>query len=89
MNAALPTPRYQLQSRAIATNGACAMRRGLLLAIVLVLGSAGAGLAAPHPKDTVRHVCELGHPCHHCPAGTWYCPSLGKCIPKNQGCKLL
>jgi len=66
------------------------MRRGLLLAIVLALGSPAAALAAPHPKeDTVRRVCELGHPCHHCPAGTWYCPSLGKCIPKNQGCRLV
>jgi hypothetical protein len=65
------------------------MRRGLLLAIVLVLGSAAVGFAAPHPRaDTIRRVCELGHPCHHCPRGEWWCGSVGKCIPNNQGCQL-
>jgi hypothetical protein len=66
------------------------MRRGLLLAVVLLLGSAGAGLAAPHHTvDKIRRACELGHPCHRCPAGEWWCGSAGACIPNNQGCRLL
>lgn len=62
----------------------------LLLAAVLLLGSAGPGLAAPHAKvDTIRRVCELGRPCHRCPAGEWWCGSAGKCIPNNQACRLI
>ena len=65
------------------------MRRGLLLAIVLALGSAGAGLAAPHHKvDVIHRGCVIGRTCHRCPVGEWYCASVSKCIPNNQGCEL-
>jgi hypothetical protein len=65
------------------------MRGGFVLALVLVLGSAGAGLAAPLQNGTIHRLCEVGHPCHHCTSGRWWCPSANRCITKNQICRVL
>ena len=47
--------------------------------------AAAAALMIVSPSAHARTACELGKPCHHCPAGKWYC--AGHCIPKDQACR--
>jgi hypothetical protein len=64
------------------------MLRSLMLAIILVIAPGEAATRAPThiTAQHVRHICTLTH-CGHCPKGEWRCN--GKCIPKDQACRLI
>ena len=63
------------------------MLASLALALAMVVGAGAPGttpIVSPHP---VHHACTLTRCGGHCPKGEWRCN--GKCIPKNQACRLV